>query len=237
MLHVPPIPRGLIGGDDFAELAALADTASALVLPSLQFDPPSLFGRPVFVSADLLTPAANAKSLVFGDFKLGYGIRRVRGMRLIRQDELHSGVLRVQRRPTGGAGGAIGGRAKCEGRRSGVHLTERPWTRSLGASARQARGRLTMPVTWGEGLPPTTRSSIAGSSRCSAAARSSSVRRTRTSNRLSLRTTRTDVGNTEIPNYEPPDKGWGIVIGPFMRKPEAESAPPETQPTHDEDES
>jgi len=80
----------LIGGDDFAELAALADSAGALVLPSLQFDPPSLFGRPVFVSADLPAPAANAKSLVFGDFSLGYAVRRARGIRLIRQDELHS---------------------------------------------------------------------------------------------------------------------------------------------------
>lgn len=80
----------LIGGDDFAELAALADTAGALVLPSLQFDPPSLFGRPVFVSADLPAPAANARSLVFGDFKLGYGIRRVMPLALQRQEELHS---------------------------------------------------------------------------------------------------------------------------------------------------
>jgi HK97 family phage major capsid protein len=80
----------LIGGDDFAELAALADTAGALVLPSLQFDPPSIFGRPVFVSGDLPAPAANARGLVFGDFKLGYGIRRVLPISLQRQEELHS---------------------------------------------------------------------------------------------------------------------------------------------------
>ena len=43
----------LINGDDFAELAALADTAGGLVLPSLEFDPPSLLGRPVLVSAHL----------------------------------------------------------------------------------------------------------------------------------------------------------------------------------------
>jgi HK97 family phage major capsid protein len=82
----------LIGGDDFAELAALADSAGALVLPSLQFDPPSLFGRPVFVSADLAVPAANARGLVFGDFALGYGVRRVLPIGLQRQDELHSDV-------------------------------------------------------------------------------------------------------------------------------------------------
>ena len=85
----------LIGGDDFAELGSLADTAGALVLPSLQFDPPSLFGRPVLVSGDLPAPAANAKSLVFGDFRLGYGVRRVREMRLIRQEEIHSDTGQV----------------------------------------------------------------------------------------------------------------------------------------------
>jgi HK97 family phage major capsid protein len=79
-----------INGDDFAELAALADTAGGLVLPSLQFDPPSLFGRPVVLNADLPAPAANAKSLAVGNWKLAYGIRRVNGIGLQRQDELHS---------------------------------------------------------------------------------------------------------------------------------------------------
>lgn len=80
----------LINGDDFAELAALTDSAGGLVLPSLQFDPPSLFGRPVLVSADLPGPAANAKSLAFGDWSIAYGIRRVRAIGLQRQLELHS---------------------------------------------------------------------------------------------------------------------------------------------------
>jgi hypothetical protein len=34
-------------------------------------------------------------------------------------------------------------------------------------------------------------------------------------------------GATEIPNYEPDDTAWGVVIGPFIR--------PEPQPTSDED--
>jgi HK97 family phage major capsid protein len=63
---LPPAYRAnatwLTNGDDFAELAALTDTAGGPVLPSLHFDPPSLFGRPVLVSADLPAPAANAKS-------------------------------------------------------------------------------------------------------------------------------------------------------------------------------
>lgn len=78
------------GDDDFAELAALTDTGGGLVLPSLQFDPPSLFGRPVLVSADLPAPAANAKSLAVGDWSIAYGIRRVRAIGLQRQLELHS---------------------------------------------------------------------------------------------------------------------------------------------------
>jgi len=85
-----PNATWLVNGDDFAELAALVDTAGALVLPSLQFDPPSLFGRPVFLSADLPAPAASAKSLAFGDWKRAYAVRRVRAIGLQRQDELHS---------------------------------------------------------------------------------------------------------------------------------------------------
>jgi HK97 family phage major capsid protein len=80
----------LMNGDDFAELASLTDTAGALVLPSLQFDPPSLFGRPVLLSGDLPAPGANAKSIVLADFRRAYGIRRVNGIELQRQDELHS---------------------------------------------------------------------------------------------------------------------------------------------------
>jgi HK97 family phage major capsid protein len=54
----------LIAADDFGKLAGLAGSGGALVFPSLQTDPPSLLGRPVYVSADLPAPAASAKSLV-----------------------------------------------------------------------------------------------------------------------------------------------------------------------------
>lgn len=84
----------LINADDFGSLAGLADTAGGLVLPGLQFDPPSLFGRPVFI-ADLPAPAASAKSLVLGDFKRSYGIRRVNGVTFHRQDEIHSDVGQI----------------------------------------------------------------------------------------------------------------------------------------------
>ena len=85
----------LIQADDFASLAGTTDTAGAFALPSLQFDPPSLFGRPVYISGYLPAPAANAKSLVFGDFKLAYGIRRVNSVSIQRQDELHSDLGQI----------------------------------------------------------------------------------------------------------------------------------------------
>ena len=68
---------------------ALADSSGALVLPSLQFDPPASSAAPCSSPGDLPAPAANAKSLVFGDFKLGYGVRACANA-LTRQDEIHS---------------------------------------------------------------------------------------------------------------------------------------------------
>jgi Phage capsid family len=44
----------------------------------------------VYQSADLPAAAANARSLVVGDFQLGYLVRRVRGVSVQRQEELHS---------------------------------------------------------------------------------------------------------------------------------------------------
>jgi HK97 family phage major capsid protein len=61
-----------------------------LAFPGLQFDPPSLYGRPVWISADLPTPAASAKSLAFGDWQVAYTVRRVRGVAVQRLEELHS---------------------------------------------------------------------------------------------------------------------------------------------------
>jgi HK97 family phage major capsid protein len=75
---------------DFGNLAGLATAAGDLIFPSLQNDPPSLYGRPVFMDAMLPTPAASAKSLLFGNFRLGYGVRRVRDISLKRQSELHA---------------------------------------------------------------------------------------------------------------------------------------------------
>jgi HK97 family phage major capsid protein len=50
----------------------------------------SLIGFPIYTSPDLAAPAASAKVGVFGDIRQGYRIRRVAGVGLQRQNELHS---------------------------------------------------------------------------------------------------------------------------------------------------
>jgi HK97 family phage major capsid protein len=60
------------------------------VLPSLHALEPSLYGRPVYVSPDFPAAAANARSAAFGDWKLAYTVRRVRGLGVQRQLEVHS---------------------------------------------------------------------------------------------------------------------------------------------------
>ena len=74
----------------FASLANLTDTADGLVLPSVHNENPTLYSRPVLVSPELPAAAANARSVVVGDFQAGYAVRRVRGLGVHRQTELHS---------------------------------------------------------------------------------------------------------------------------------------------------
>lgn len=101
---------------DFANLAASAATGGELVFPSLQGPEPTLYGRPVFLNAELPAPAANAKSLLFGDFKRAYAVRRVRGVGLQRLDELkaetgqiaYRAYERVDGRPTLASAAIIG---------------------------------------------------------------------------------------------------------------------------------
>jgi HK97 family phage major capsid protein len=76
--------------DDYASLAGTLDTAGAFAFPTLQSAEPTLYGRPVLISADMPTPAASAKSLAFGNWELAYGVRRVKGTAVQRLDELHS---------------------------------------------------------------------------------------------------------------------------------------------------
>jgi HK97 family phage major capsid protein len=80
----------LIHGDTFAGLASLTDSSGALVLPALQSAAPTLFARPVEIEPYLAAPAPGAKSIVFGDVRQAYTIRRVSGISVQRLEELHS---------------------------------------------------------------------------------------------------------------------------------------------------
>jgi hypothetical protein len=83
----------------------------------------SFIGEPVLFppgAAKTFTPAASAKSLLFGNIRLGYAVRRVRagpsGINLARLEELHSDsgqvgyrlAARVDGKPTLGAAVIIG---------------------------------------------------------------------------------------------------------------------------------
>ena len=65
-------------------------TGGEIVLPSLHAAEPTLFARPVYVSPDFPAAAANARSAAFGDWSLAYTVRRVRGLGVQRQLEVHS---------------------------------------------------------------------------------------------------------------------------------------------------
>jgi HK97 family phage major capsid protein len=80
----------LVHPDTFAGLASLVDSAGGLVLPSLQGPSPALFARPVELEAFLPAPAAGARSIIFGDIKQAYSVRRVAGVSVQRLEELHS---------------------------------------------------------------------------------------------------------------------------------------------------
>jgi HK97 family phage major capsid protein len=79
----------------FLNAAGAVDTAGAPRLPSLHGDAPALFGRPVYVSPELPAAGASARSVVVGDFQAGYAVRRMRGVGVQRQDEMHSDVGQV----------------------------------------------------------------------------------------------------------------------------------------------
>lgn len=78
----------VMAADDFASLAASADTAGGLVFPSLQGDSPSLYGCPAYIGPNMPAPAVSAKSVIFGDFRRAYAIRRVLGVGVTRLNEV-----------------------------------------------------------------------------------------------------------------------------------------------------
>jgi hypothetical protein len=54
-----------------------------------------LLGRPCWVNNDIAVPAANAKSIAFGDLKTGYVTRQAAGLQMKRLDERFAELLQV----------------------------------------------------------------------------------------------------------------------------------------------
>jgi HK97 family phage major capsid protein len=58
-------------------------------------DPDTFAGYPVYTHPDMAAPAASAKSVLFGNIKRGYIVRRVDGFSLQRQNELYSATGQI----------------------------------------------------------------------------------------------------------------------------------------------
>jgi HK97 family phage major capsid protein len=82
----------LVSDSFFVKLIATQDsTGQPLWNPSIAAGAPDTFaGLPVYVHPNLAAVGANAKSAIVGDFSRGYWIRRVNGIFMQRQNELHS---------------------------------------------------------------------------------------------------------------------------------------------------
>lgn len=78
-------------------LRKLKDTTNQYIWqPGLQAgQPDSLLGYPIIVNQDMPAPAANVKSVLFGDFRAGYVIRDVLGIQTLRLEERYADFLQV----------------------------------------------------------------------------------------------------------------------------------------------
>jgi len=64
--------------------------------PSLQVGTPdNLLGYPVVINPDMPAQAANAKSILFGDFRQAYVVRQVTGIQQLRLEERYADFLQV----------------------------------------------------------------------------------------------------------------------------------------------
>ena len=57
--------------------------------------PDTLLGRPITINQDMPVPAANAKTVAFGDFTAGYLVRLVTGVLSMRLAERYAEFLQV----------------------------------------------------------------------------------------------------------------------------------------------
>jgi HK97 family phage major capsid protein len=82
----------LVSDSLFVKLIATQDSTGApLWAPSVADGAPDRFaGFPIYSHPNLAAVGANAKSMIVGDFNRGYWIRRVDGVFMQRQNELHS---------------------------------------------------------------------------------------------------------------------------------------------------
>ena len=73
-----------------------AGTGAYLWQPSMQAGAPNLLnGHPYVINNYMPAPAANAKSILFGDFREGFVVRRVRDVQLLRLAERYADFLQV----------------------------------------------------------------------------------------------------------------------------------------------
>ena len=89
--------RWLMSDGGVLALSTLVDTTGRPIwAPSLVAGAPDLLlGHPITINTDMAAPAANAKSVVFGDIRRAYLIRRVRGVTLVRFGERYMDALQI----------------------------------------------------------------------------------------------------------------------------------------------
>lgn len=89
--------RWMMGDVALGVIRTLADSQGRpLWQPSLlDGTPDNLLGYPVEINPDMAAPAANAKSVAFGDFQAGYMIRDVKSVQMVRLDERYADNLQV----------------------------------------------------------------------------------------------------------------------------------------------
>lgn len=89
--------RYMLNDNTLAAIRKIKDAdGRPLWQPSLQAGVPDLLnGKPYTVNQDVPDMAANAKSILFGDFQLGYVVRQVRGMQVLRLTERYADFLQV----------------------------------------------------------------------------------------------------------------------------------------------
>lgn len=89
--------RWMMGDVALGKVRTLADgQGRPLWQPSVQDGTPdNLLGYPVEINPDMAAPAANAKTIAFGDFQAGYMIRDVKSVQMVRLDERYADNLQV----------------------------------------------------------------------------------------------------------------------------------------------